>query len=84
MGKTVAVLIKDAERQYEGLRSSLGLLLEDHVVSMYVMDHEVDMTEMEGTRYSNVKANVDKHGFQPVTAETIGPKLREYDLVIPF
>ncbi len=28
MPKKVAVLIKDKERQYEGLRSSLGLLLD--------------------------------------------------------
>jgi len=44
-GKKVAVLIKEKDRQYEGLRSSLGLLLEKHVVSMFVLGHEVTMTE---------------------------------------
>jgi hypothetical protein len=95
MGKKVAVLIKDKERQYEGLRSSLGLLLESHVISMFVLDHEVDMTEeyqdnmgfideMGGARYSNVAANVEKYGFKPVKLEEIAVQLRDNDVVIPF
>ncbi|HET7824002.1 MAG TPA: hypothetical protein VFK90_01660 [Anaeromyxobacter sp.] len=95
MGKKVSVLIKDKDRQYEGLRSSLGLLLESHVVSMFVLDHEVDMTEeysdnmgfideMGGARYSNVPANVEKYGFQPVKLEDIPARLRDQELVIAF
>jgi hypothetical protein len=95
MGKTVAVLIKDKDRQYEGLRSSLGLLLEKHLVSMFVLDHEVEMTEeysdnmgfideMGGGRYSNVPANVEKHGFRPVTLDDVAGKLAENELVIAF
>ncbi|HSB18411.1 MAG TPA: hypothetical protein VLD85_00225 [Anaeromyxobacteraceae bacterium] len=95
MGKTVAVLIKDKDRQYEGLRSSLGLLLEKHLVSMFVLDHEVEMTEeysdnmgfideMGGGRYSNVPANVEKHGFRPVTLDDVSGKLAESELVIAF
>ena len=95
MAKRVAVLIKDKERQYEGLRSSLGLLLENHIVSMFVLNHEIDMTEeykdnmefideMEGARYSNVAANVEKYGFRQVTLDEIPWKLRENDIVIPF
>jgi hypothetical protein len=94
-GKKVAVLIKDKERQYEGLRSSLGLLLEKHIVSMFVLDHEVSMTEeysdnmsfideMGGARYSNVPANVEKYGFKAVTMAEIPAKLKENQLVIPF
>ena len=95
MGKKVAVLIKDKDRQYEGLRSSLGLLLENHVVSMFVLNHEVEMTEeysdnmgfideMGGTRYSNVPANVQKYGFREITLDEIPAKLAEGELVIPF
>ena len=95
MSKKVAVLIKDKERQYEGLRSSLGLLLDFHIVSMFVLDHEVELTEeykdnmefideMEGFRYSNVPANVEKYGFQAQTEEEIANRLNEYDLIIPF
>jgi hypothetical protein len=94
-GKKVAVLIKDKERQYEGLRSSLGLLLEKHVISMFVLNHEVTMTEeyqdnmgfideMGGARFSNVPANVEKYGFQKVSLEDVAQKLKENELVIPF
>jgi len=95
MGKTVAVLIRDKARQYEGLRSSLGLLLEDHAIDMFVLDHEIDMTEeyfdnmgfideMGGSRFSNVPANVEKHGFQMVSLEDVAGRLREHEIVIPF
>ena len=95
MAKKVAVLIKDKERQYEGLRSSLGLLLESHVISMFVLDHEVDMTEeyqdnmgfideMGGARYSNVPANVEKYGFLSVKLEELADQLRDNDVIIPF
>ena len=95
MAKKVAVLIKEKERQYEGLRTSLGLLMEFHIVSMIVLNHEVELTEeykdnmefideMEGTRYSNVPANIEKYGFKSLGLEEIPKKLRENDVVIPF
>ncbi len=94
-GKKVAVLIKDKDRQYEGLRSSLGLLLESHKVSMFVLNHEVTMTEeyqdnmgfideMGGARYSNDPGNVEKHGFQKIGLDEIPAKLAEAQLVIAF
>ena len=95
MAKRVAVLIKDKERQYEGLRSSLGLLMEFHIVSMIVLNHEIELTEeykdnmefideMEGTRYSNVPANVEKYGFEPLSLEKLPKKLMENEVIIPF
>jgi len=95
MGKRVAVVIKDKQRQYEGLRSSLGLLLEDHQIDMFVLNHEIDMTEeyfdnmgfideMGGSRFSNVPANVEKHGFQRVSLEEVAQRLGTHDVVIPF
>ena len=39
--KKAVVLIKDKEQQYEGLRTSLGLLLESVEVKMIVLHHEV-------------------------------------------
>ena len=95
MPKKVAVVIKDKARQYEGLRSSLGLLLENHVITMFVLDHEIDMTEeyqdnmgfideMGGSRFSNVPANIEKYGFKPVANAELGARLLENELVIPF
>jgi len=95
MSKKVAVIIKDKERQYEGLRSSLGLLMEFHIVNMIVLNHEIEMTEeysdnmqfideMEGKRYSNVMANVEKHGFQWLNLHDLARIINENDVVIPF
>ena len=39
--KKAAVLIRDPEQQYEGLRTSLGLLIEDTEVQMFVLHHEI-------------------------------------------
>ncbi len=95
MSKKVAILIKDKEKQYEGLRTSLGLLLEEHFISMFVLGHEIDVGEefldniefiddFGGVRYSDVAINVDKHGFQPIMLEDVPNKLKEADLIIPF
>jgi hypothetical protein len=95
MAKTIAVLIKDKTRQYEGLRTSLGLLLEEHEVSMFVLNHEIDLSEefqenqefideLGGARYSDNAANVKRHGFLPVEANEMARLLSASDLVIPF
>jgi hypothetical protein len=42
------------------------------------------LDEMEGERFSNNKANVEKYGFQYASIEKIGEMLRKADLVIPF
>jgi hypothetical protein len=39
--KKAVVMIRDPEQQYEGLRTSLGLLLESVEVKMIVLHHEV-------------------------------------------
>lgn len=92
----VTVLIKDVEQQYEGLRTSLGLLLHATDVSMVVWDHEVAnmdeayadnmefLDEMEGRRFSNDQVNIDKHGFQPLDQQGLVRLINDSDLVIPF
>lgn len=94
--KKVAVLIKDIDQQYEGLRLSLGALLDDVDIQMIVLNHEIaDMDEayqdnmefleeMEGQRISNNMANAEKYGFQHATVKEIAQRLKEVDLVIPF
>ncbi len=94
--RDVGPLIKDLEQQYEGLRTSLGLLLEAAWVYMYVLDHEIDsqdeiymenlefIDEMEGERFSNNQVNIEKYGFQPISFEEMLLKLKEVDVIIPF
>lgn len=94
--KTAAVLIRNPEQQYEGLRTSLGLLLEDTQVQMFVLHHEIAhmdeaysdnlefIDEMEGERFSNHSANVEKYGFKHVTMTDVAQKISAADVVIPF
>ncbi len=93
--KKLIVIIKDKHQQYEGLRSSLGALLEISDVEMVVLNHEIDMheaykenmeffDEMEGKRYSNNKVNIEKYGFLPITLEELAEKVKKADIVIPF
>jgi hypothetical protein len=93
--KKVAVVVRQPQRQYEALRTSLGSLLEDHQVTYLVLDHEVALDEafsdnlgfldeMEGRRFSNHPANVEKHGFGFLSLTDLGELLREMDIVIPF
>jgi len=94
--KKAAVLIRDPEQQYEGLRTSLGLLLEDTEVQMFVLHHEIAhmdeayrdnmefIDEMEGERFSNNSANVEKYGFKHVTLSDVAKMVSAADVVIPF
>ncbi len=95
MSKKIAVLIRDSKTQYEGLRSSLGLQLEDHRVDMFVLNEVIEATEeyldnmgfvdeMGGRRFSNVPENIEKHGFGEISIQQLAVKLKDYDLVIPF
>jgi hypothetical protein len=93
--KKVTVIIKDKDRQYQGLRTSLGLLLENHQVSMVVLRHEVALTEeyqdylayvdeMGGSRLSDVPRNIEAFGFAPIDLTGLGDLIDHSDLVIPF
>ena len=94
--KKVAVLINNENQQYEGLRSSLGMMLYNTAVQMFVVDKEIAnmdeaykdnmefLDEMEGERFSNNLANVEKYGFKYASIEQMGEMLRQADLIIPF
>ncbi len=94
--KKVAVLIKDIDQQYEGLRLSLGALLDDVDIQMVVLNHEIAnmdeayhdnmefLEEMEGQRVSNNMANAEKYGFQHATIKEIAQRVKDVDLIIPF
>ena len=91
-----AVFIKDKAQQYEGLRTSLGLLLYGARVQMFVLNHEIEtmdeayrdnmefIDEMEGERFSNNSVNVERYGFKHLTLTEMAAKIDEAEVVIPF
>jgi hypothetical protein len=98
--KKVAVIIRDANNQWEGLRSSLGMGVEMIDTHMFVIG-EVQMPDerVEGYRenleylkddleaavFTDTEENVAKWGFfDYISLDNIGKKLFEYDLIIPF
>ena len=94
--KQAAILIRDPEQQYEGLRTSVGLLLAGMRVQMFVLHHEIEtmdeayrdnmlfMDEIGGERFSNNSENAEKYGFLHVTIAQAAERVRQADIVIPF
>jgi hypothetical protein len=91
-----AVIIQDKSQQYEGLRTSLGLLLSGARVQMFVLNHEIEtmdeayrdnmefIDEMAGERYSNNSINVENHGFKHLTLTEMAARIEKAEVVIPF
>ncbi len=95
----VAVIIRDVDNQWEGLRSSLGLGIEMIETHMFVIgevqmpDDAVEgykenlefLDELEGKNYTDNQANVDKLGFfEYLSLDDMVQMLRDYDLIVPF
>ena len=90
MQKKIAVLVR--ERQGEALRMSLGLILVDDVVDVYVLDrkllhteesalHLETIREMEMKLYTNCRGNAD---MEYLTTAEIARRLPEYDNALPY
>lgn len=95
MSRRVAVITKEKGRQFEAVRSGLGLLLERHSVDLFVLKHEIEpsehcldnlgfIDEMGGDRYSDHPTNIERYGFRPVSLPDAGRMLAKYDLIVPF
>jgi hypothetical protein len=90
MAKKIAVLVRD--RQEEALRMSVGLILLDDQVEVYLLDRKLEETkesllhyetlkEMEMKVYSN---NRENEGMEYVPTEEIAQRLLQYDHVLPY
>lgn len=94
--KKVCLMYRHPDYAIDGIRSALGLAVENMYAYGVVMDVEIPqldeltlesiemLRDMEGEIYSTVPANVEKNGFEPLTLEELGEKLREMTHIIPY
>ena len=96
----VAMIIRDAKNQWEGLRTSIGLGIEMIETHMFVLgevqaaDNRFEgyrgnlaflKDDLEGKNYTDNHTNIEKWGFfEYMSLEDTANKLGEYDLIIPF
>jgi len=88
--KKIAVLVRD--RQGEALRMSLGLILVDDAVDVYVLDRKLEETgeaalhletlkEMDIPVRTNCREN---EGMDYLTSEEIAQSLPQYDHILAY
>ena len=94
--KKVCFMYRNKDYAVDGIRSALGLAVENMYSYGVVMDKEIEkldehniesiemLRDMEGEIYSTIQANVDNNGFESIDIEELGEKLREMDIVIPY
>lgn len=96
MSKKVGFLLANKEYTLDGIRSALGLAVENMYSYAYVMNNELTevsdyhkenidwIRDMEGEVYSTIDANVENNNMVKISLEEIGKQLRDLDIIIPY
>ena len=94
--KKVCFMYRHKDYAVDGIRSALGLAVENMYSYGVVMDTPIDsldentqesiemLRDMEGEIFSTVPANVEKLGLEAISLEELGEKLRDMTHVIPY
>ena len=94
--KKVFFIIRNKDYALDGMRSGLGLAVENMYSYVHLLDTQLEkldddnldrlemLRDMEGEVYSNVQANVDSNGFEAMSIDELGEKLREVDVIVPY
>lgn len=94
--KKACFMFRNKDYALDGMRSALGLAVENMYSYGVFVDVEIDkldqenidridmLRDMEGEVFSNVQANCDKNGFEALSVEELGEKLREMDVIVPY
>ncbi len=94
--KKVCFMYRHKDYALDGMRSALGLAVENMYSYGVVMDTEMDqldehnmesiemLRDMEGEIFATEQVNVDKNSFEPITIEELGEKLRDMSIVVPY
>lgn len=96
MSKKVCLMLVNSMYTLDGIRSTLGLSVENmysYAVIMYnelpeLSDYHKENIEwirdMEGDVLSTVDANAEKYGLTKLSLDELGQKLREMDIIVPY
>lgn len=95
MSKKVCFIYQNEDYVLDGMRSALGLAVENMYAYGAVAAEIPELDEynkenldwirdMEGEVYSTVQANCDKNDMTPITLEELGKKILEMDIVVPY
>lgn len=94
--KKVCFMYRNKDYAIDGMRSALGLAVENMYSYGVVLDTEIDkmddsqqesiemLRDMEGEIYSNVPAVCEANSLEAISVEELGEKLREMSVVIPY
>ncbi len=94
--KKVCLMYRHEDYAVDGIRSALGLAVENMYAYGVVLDKEIPeldelnkesiemLRDMEGDVYSTIQANVEKNDFGAISIEELGEKLREMTHIIPY
>lgn len=92
----VCFMYRHEDYALDGIRSALGLAVENMYAYGVVMDTELEafdeytqetiemLRDMEGDILSTVPANVEKSNLTAIDIEELGEKLREMTHIIPY
>lgn len=92
----VCLMYRHQDYAVDGIRSALGLAVENMYAYGVVMDQTIPqldelnqesiemLRDMEGDVFTTEPANVEINGFEPLTIEELGEKLREMTHIIPY
>ncbi len=94
--KKVCFMYRNKDYAIDGMRSALGLAVENMYSYGVVLDTEIGkldenqqeslemLRDMEGEVFSNVPSVCEANGIEPITIEELGEKLREMSVIIPY
>jgi hypothetical protein len=93
--RSIAVLIRNSSDLKECLRSTIGLALENYIVTIYLLNLTIVPTpeisdmlawleDLEVDTYTTSRADSKSLNIRYRTPEEIGRALKDADLVIPF
>jgi hypothetical protein len=94
--KKVCLMYRNKGYAIDGMRSGLGLAVENMYAYGVVLDTEIAaldenqqesiemLRDMEGEIYSTVPAVCEANSLEPITIEELGEKLRDMTVVIPY